>query len=142
MTTVTESKIPPVMFLPIFTAYLPPGRYSVDVGKWCNVIKILRDRHEDEYPELFWGFEFSERPPAFPYSSQVDRWLTTLYVAVGAPNGPIRIQAEGKVWLEFPPSFQERQRVWSFKHARMTTEVALTIKKFAEEAAKEGLLAP
>ncbi len=142
MSVTTEDKVSPTVFLSVFTAYLPEGRYSTEVGKWTNAVKALRDRYEKEHPELFLGFSIHERPPMLPYSPEIDRWLTHLYAAMGAPGGPTRSEAGGKIWLEFPPSFQELLKVQNIQRPHLEEEVILTLQKFAEEAAQKGLLVP
>ena len=113
-------------------------------GKWSEAIRVLRDKYGETNLDFFWGFSILERPPALPYSPEVSQWFTSLYMAVGAPGGPIRIGAEGKVWLEFPSDFQEEAKERNIRHLIPGAEVdaALTIKMFAEEITKEGILDP
>lgn len=147
MSITTEDNVSTSVFLTVLTAYLPKGRYSTEVETWTNAVKALRDRHEKEHPELFSGFIIHERPPDPPYSFEVQRWFTHLYAdedlkpAVGAPGGPIRIAAESEMWFEFPPDFQKKLKQ-NMQRPHLEEKVILTIEEFAEEVAREGLLAP
>ena len=144
----SATNISPAVFLSLLTAFLPQGQYSTEVGRWTDVVKALRDRHEKEHPGLFLGFSIYEYPSKPSYSPEVDRWLTHLYAeedlkpAVGAPDGPISIAAEGRMWFKFPPSFQRMlEKAQDMQRPRLK-EVILIIQQFAKEVAQEGLLVP
>jgi hypothetical protein len=63
-------------FLELLLANLPGSHYSADSASWSEAIKVLRDRYENDYPELFEDFVIFERPPLKPHSDQVSHFLT------------------------------------------------------------------
>ena len=128
-------------FLRLLMSYLPSdGMYTNSAGVWAQAILTLRDRHEQEHPELFEDFSFDIKPGCLPYSREVSLWLTSLYTCVGAPGAPSYHREEGREYLKFPESFQEESRERPVQ--RLSQEVVALMQQFAAEVAKEGLLDP
>lgn len=56
---------------------LPPGDYPADVGIWADAIAALREKYEDEVPELFSDIHFVLRPKSRAYSPQVSDFFVS-----------------------------------------------------------------
>jgi len=125
-------KIHPRSVLNLLVAYLPPeGEYAVNTGTWTAA--ILRIREEGaEGVELFEDFGISTKPGCLPHSSEVDRWLTSLY-ARRSSEGPISHVLGSRVWITLGTTFQPDLREWL--EPKVPPEVIPVIRALAQRMA-------
>lgn len=129
---VPSQTIHPRRVMNLLAAYLPPeGEYAVDTGTWTAA--ILRMREEGvEGAELFEHFGISIGRGPIPHSSEVDKWLTSLY-ASRSPGGPISHLVGSRAWITLGTTFQHDLREWL--EPRVPPEVIPVIRALAQEMA-------
>ncbi len=136
-----HTDIIPADFMDSLICFLPSnGKYACIVGAWARTVFTLRERHGEEYPELFKGFHFTTRPPLSPYSKEVSDWFTTLHHVIGAIGGIPYHRVEGLEYIEFTEKFLADQN--EKRSERVPVWCITPMVRFAEEIVTEELLAP
>ena len=139
--TVLLQTICPGRVLDLLVAYLPrEEEYAADTGTWTAAIHTMREERA-KGAELLEGFSISIKPDCLPYSSEVDRWLTSLYLR-RSPGGPIFHALGSHAWITLGTTFQSKLREWL--EPKVPPEVIPVIQALAQKMApllvKQGVI--